>query len=835
MRFFRAYRERKAEEARKSSPESETRRPEGGIHRYLFRTVSAFFTRNQDDDDSASRSVPHSGASVSDAEATTPVRRQRKGWSPICGSQGSDLDGNREEPVADDSTDNDFSAGVPRNCLSDEEFAIRRSASSVQLPSAVVRLRETGHRARQLGRYPRRGSLDNSASGARLSPSSSDDENQSRPAENDLRAQFLLNKRLSTAEDPEQTMNSRVEHLAAKRLFNIKHGTILDIDGPTVPYDQQQDWSDDGNGNERSSRWRIRDRRFFNLRNSISSLRRSLSTPKSRHNKRNDPDSDPGVLRSVMSSYVSQSDKEYDSSSSLSDSERSPNKMRLAFGLDGGIVSSIISPDSQTSREDSAQKNQNAEPIASRKERVVILTAGDPTDVVTLTPTQWDADAVRKIEETFTSLPLLKDLPISSRADVFQRKLIACQTIVDFGAKKVMQRAIEFKRQTLLEIIEYISTTRNCMNERLLQDVIDMVEANVFRSLPPREKKNIMFYDIEEDEPTLENSWPHLQIVYDVFLRVIVSNEVTSKMAKNVIDKPFVLKLINVLNSEDQRERDYLKMILHRIYGKIMPLRTFIRKAMDNVFTNFIYETENPYGITELLEILGSIINGFAVPLKEEHKVYLEKSLTPLHKPKSVRSYHAALSYCMIQYINKDCSLAGIVLRAILNFWPTTSAQTEVLFINELEEVLSLTEMAELKGIMKAVARRLSQCVSSAHFQVAERALYVWNNNRVVRQLNVNKEIVYPYVVPAVKANIENHWNEAVRALTYNVSKLMSDHDQELYNRCVWPCASSRRFLPVTLTPHNSWDGVVPMGCDITEPLDRATQSSDTSDYNQSL
>jgi hypothetical protein len=38
------------------------------------------------------------------------------------------------------------------------------------------------------------------------------------------------------------------------------------------------------------------------------------------------------------------------------------------------------------------------------------------------------------------------------------------------------------------------------------------------------------------------------------------------------------------------------------------------------VFYRFIYETERHNGVAELLEILGSIINGFALPLKDEHK-----------------------------------------------------------------------------------------------------------------------------------------------------------------------------------------------------------------------
>ena len=53
--------------------------------------------------------------------------------------------------------------------------------------------------------------------------------------------------------------------------------------------------------------------------------------------------------------------------------------------------------------------------------------------------------------------------------------------------------------------------------------------------------------------------------------------------------------------------------------------------------------------MAELLEILGSIINGFALPLKEEHKSFLLKVLMPLHKVKSLSVYHPQLAYCVVQ------------------------------------------------------------------------------------------------------------------------------------------------------------------------------------------
>lgn len=73
---------------------------------------------------------------------------------------------------------------------------------------------------------------------------------------------------------------------------------------------------------------------------------------------------------------------------------------------------------------------------------------------------------------------------------------------------------------------------------------------------------------------------------------------------------------------------------------------------MNNVFFQFIYETERFNGVAELLEILGSIINGFALPLKEEHKVF-ESCLIPLHKVRCLGAYHSQLAYCIVQFWKK--------------------------------------------------------------------------------------------------------------------------------------------------------------------------------------
>lgn len=43
-------------------------------------------------------------------------------------------------------------------------------------------------------------------------------------------------------------------------------------------------------------------------------------------------------------------------------------------------------------------------------------------------------------------------------------------------------------------------------------------------------------------------------------------------------------QLLELFDSEDPREREYLKTILHRVYGKFLGLRAYIRKQCNNIF-----------------------------------------------------------------------------------------------------------------------------------------------------------------------------------------------------------------------------------------------------------
>ncbi|XP_017793665.1 PREDICTED: serine/threonine-protein phosphatase 2A 56 kDa regulatory subunit epsilon isoform [Habropoda laboriosa] len=353
-------------------------------------------------------------------------------------------------------------------------------------------------------------------------------------------------------------------------------------------------------------------------------------------------------------------------------------------------------------------------------------------------------------------LPQLKDVTPSEQEELFTRKLRQCCMTFDFMDPMADLKGKEIKRSTLNELVEYISTGRGVLTEHVYPEIIKMISANLFRTLPPSENPD---FDPEEDDPTLEASWPHLQLVYEFFLRFLESSDFQPTIGKRVIDQKFVLQ-----------------------YGKFLGLRAFIRKQINNIFLRFVYETEHFNGVGELLEILGSIINGFALPLKVEHKQFLVKVLLPLHKVKCLSLYHAQLAYCVVQFLEKDATLTEPVIRGLLKFWPKTCSQKEVMFLGETEEILDVIDPGQFTKIQEPLFRQIARCVSSPHFQVAERALFFWNNEYVMSLIEDNNHVIMGIMFPALYRISKEHWNPTIVALVYNVLKTFMEMNSKLFD-----------------------------------------------------
>lgn len=418
-------------------------------------------------------------------------------------------------------------------------------------------------------------------------------------------------------------------------------------------------------------------------------------------------------------------------------------------------------------------------------------------------------DVSNQRERELEKLPGFHEVSPNRRQELFMQKIDQCNIIFDFNDASGDMKSKEIKRLALHELLDYVANNRQVITESMYPRVVDMFSKNLFRPIPPPMNPQGEAFDPEEDEPVLEVAWPHIQVVYEFFLRFIESQDFNTNVAKGFIDHQFVLQvcgvyptpglqlmvyqLLELFDSEDPRERDFLKTTLHRIYGKFLNLRSYIRRSINNVFFQFVYETERFNGIAELLEILGSIINGFALPLKEEHKLFLTRVLIPLHKVKSLSMYHPQLAYCIVQFLEKDAALTEEVSRpqrasslssnparqvvlGLLRYWPKVNSTKEVMFLNEVEDIFEVMDPAEFAKVQEPLFNQLAKSVASPHFQVwrsiicwndalidcdqvAERALYFWNNEYFCNLVSDNVEVILPIMFAPLYENSKGHWN----------------------------------------------------------------------------
>lgn len=69
--------------------------------------------------------------------------------------------------------------------------------------------------------------------------------------------------------------------------------------------------------------------------------------------------------------------------------------------------------------------------------------------------------------------------------------------------------------------------------------------------------------------------------------------------------------------------------------------------------------------------------------------------------------------------------------------------------------------------------------------QVAERALFLWNNDHIRNLITQNRKVILPIIFPALERNTRSHWNQAVQSLTLNVKKIFVDADPDLCEECL--------------------------------------------------
>jgi len=128
--------------------------------------------------------------------------------------------------------------------------------------------------------------------------------------------------------------------------------------------------------------------------------------------------------------------------------------------------------------------------------------------------------------------------------------------------------------------------------------------------------------------------------------------------------------------------------------------------------------------------------------------------------------------------------LISDIISALLNLWPNAMATKQVLFLDEIEDLMNAKKSLDFLKMQAFLVRRLALCMTSPHSQVAERALGFWKNDHMSKLFNLNRKTVYPIAVKALYKNVKVHWHGSVHGRTFEVLRMMVETDHELFDEC---------------------------------------------------
>jgi len=313
-----------------------------------------------------------------------------------------------------------------------------------------------------------------------------------------------------------------------------------------------------------------------------------------------------------------------------------------------------------------------------------------------------------------------------------------------------------------------------------------MIEKNIFRPLPNVKKSNLGMAETGVDqEEEMDPAWPHLQGIYEFFLQLVIHESIEVRSLKVYVTPQFVQDFLELFDSEESVERDYLKNILHKLYAKLVPRRKMIRKAINECFFSLIHETHKFNGAAELLDILASIISGFAVPLRDEHVIFFKNVIIPLHKVQTCSQFYEQLLRCSMLFLTKDRTLAIPLLEGLLRYWPFANCVKETLFLTELQEVLEVCEVEKVEPLIPKLFKRIVKCIGGIHLQVADRAMCFFENDYFLNILKTYKSETFPMLVPVIVDLAENHWHKILQESLIALKTILKEIDPYAFDEAV--------------------------------------------------
>jgi hypothetical protein len=290
----------------------------------------------------------------------------------------------------------------------------------------------------------------------------------------------------------------------------------------------------------------------------------------------------------------------------------------------------------------------------------------------------------------------------------------------------------------------------------MITSIIDMIRANLARSVPLIDPRYIITDDVQ---PFFDPEWDHLTFVYQILIRF---QDLVPRCPQ--IDLGFMRMIFGQLGTRDEREHTAIVQAVLR-YCSQSRARSLsdLCAAVATELSIWEGSPNSMFAIALVLAITTAVVREFPAATKAVQP--LAGQCVLLLTDRNFLYFRNNFFNFVSVLIGIDPTFPGKVVTTTVRFWPHRATSKQAVLLKLFSIALPKLPIKQQASLLPKTFAILAESITSPSSRVAEAALGVVTDRLLDGFLLANAALLLPAVRDAVEDAIAGHWSGDVREL----------------------------------------------------------------------
>lgn len=316
--------------------------------------------------------------------------------------------------------------------------------------------------------------------------------------------------------------------------------------------------------------------------------------------------------------------------------------------------------------------------------------------------------------------------------------------------------------KTVIEALDSLSLfagdteMKSRFTENDLSMIFEMLSLHIFHSFPDISKTYIIG---ESVSPYYMNNWDQLSRIYALLSLLL------PELLPFITDEIFE-KIIKLLSSPFNSEQEAVLSFIEKVCQKSEDHQSKVFQMMTRVVQLFIDGECLHFCLMPIFTFLTNYLEKLSLPLNRSYfEIFRSIFYQTIISPNVVDFYNSLLPLAQL-FQSKDSTTSVWCIRFLFRHWPITNSEKQIIFLHQLQFILSMLNTSFFPALSKALVSRLKQMIESVNFKVSMAAIKILKDEEFVKLICSSSSSSSNSPVDVLILSLEAaqyHWNNEVR------------------------------------------------------------------------